>query len=155
MFMTRRIWCIISAATVMLAVQFAAVAAEAHAGHARGLESMHMHHGSIHAVAVNAQRGHDIAPKSEATVSAENVQHVSVDRLSTASAPELLSKIVDPSGCATGCCSDCMACFGFAFGESPQDLSPAKRSVRMRLPNLLASSEIKPEALRKPPRNVV
>lgn len=163
MLLSGRIWFIAMALTVTVFVQFAAIPAQAHVGHvlghARGIEKA-TPAGALHSVSASAHRTNDIvsrdlAAKSAAPTDAAQADYLSAGPSSLVSDRQLLSKSIDPSGCATGCCSDCMACFVFTFNEAPHDLAPVKRSIRIRLASLLPAPGIKPEALRKPPRDFV
>lgn len=147
----------LSIATVWVAVLFVPAIAEAHAGHAHGIQHQAHHSVSIHAAAVQAIAAEnfavsEVSRNASLAVASRDAQFIG--QIFTES-KNLLKSASDSHGCVKGCCSDCMICCSVVFTSGSPDLTPVMRSIRVRLVNLLRVRGIEPDALRKPPRNFV
>ena len=150
-----KLWQLICAVIVLIAVQFAPDLARAHADQAHRLQAhVHAHH---HAVAHHVTKP-DVneADVNEAdfvnAVSAEANGSVPHEVFLTAGRPPGPAPL-DSDGCVDGCCGAGMGCCGgAALATTAQCLPPVIHSHRLDFAGAPPASGIEPASLRKPPR---
>jgi hypothetical protein len=143
---------IFGTAVVLIAIQFAPVAARAHAGHGHGpdghqLQAHHVHvHGTAaataHAIAsehaLAADRAAPTEPAAQAAAAAQNIPGPS------------------PSGsdaCVKGCCGYTGCCGAALVAVSPS-LPPKACPLRIGFARPASVRGVDPQGLRKPPRSL-
>ena len=147
---------IFGAAILLIAVQFAPVAAEAHVGHSHGPDR----HG------LQAQGLQTQAPGA-AAVAADTLacrQNGPVSRIATPedraqAAAQAVTAVqnargaaADPNICVTGCCGTGMGCCGAALVVASPSLPPRARTPRIGFARLISVREADLRGLRRPPR---
>jgi len=149
---------ILGAAILLIAVQFASVVAEAHAGHSHG------HDGSVHAHglqphAQGAVAGAVLAISYDETGSAKRGTQTA-DQVQTANQAETIvqaPQVGAPVGsgtCVIGCCGTGMGCCGAALAAVSPNLPPGEGSLRIGPAPATFVREVDPGGLRKPPRSL-
>lgn len=145
---------IFRAAIVLIAVQFASVAASAHVGHSHGPDGHSVHSngaavGAMHKVASN---------ETEAANHRAAQAHLSAQAEPSARAEAAVQNAGGaPSGsgaCLMGCCGTGMGCCGAALAAVSPNLPPRVGSPRIDLARLISVREADPRGLRKPPRSL-
>ncbi|WP_210312199.1 hypothetical protein [Afipia massiliensis] len=140
------------AAILLIAVQFASVAAEAHVGHGHTPDSHHLQ-GHSH-----QGHGHDAAEGTAHAVSSGETAPVN-PAVQTQPAAEAEAAVQNGPGapasvsdaCVIGCCGSA-GCCGAALVEISPDLPPKACALRMGFARLIFVREVDPQGLRKPPR---
>jgi len=136
------------AAMLLIAVQFASVAAEAHAGHGPDGHHLQGHGLQSHGTAVGA--AHSIFP--EETAPASRAARAQPAIRAEASAQNAPGAAASSDGCVMGCCGTGMGCCGAALAAVPPNLPPKACSPRIGFVPLVSVREVDPRGLRKPPR---
>ena len=143
---------IFGTAILLIAIQFAPVAARAHAGHGHGpdghqLQAHHLHaHGTAAATAHAVPSDH--APAVNRAAPAEPAGPVEATAQSVPGA--------QPSGsdaCVMGCCGYTGCCGAALVAVSPS-LPPKACPLRIGFARLVSVRGVDPQGLRKPPRSL-
>ncbi|MDO9562428.1 MAG: hypothetical protein Q7J60_12460 [Bradyrhizobium sp.] len=138
---TGTLWRIVGAAILLIAVQFASVAAKAHAGHGHGPDAHHQSHGHhAHGTAAGNAHATSSAAVADRTVQAEATAH------DTTGAPS-----ADTGACVMGCCGY-TGCCGAALAAVSPSLPPKACPLRVGFARLVSVHGVDPQGLRKPPR---
>lgn len=148
---------ILLAAIVLAAVQFVPAVSEAHVGHVYG----HSH--STEARQVPATAIHTVIANTAAMKTAPSRDVVPETVRGSIAKPEFVvtatlnsvGSRADSNAHSDACCCDGMICCGAAFTSAPADMTPVARSIRVRLVSHVQTRGSTPEALRKPPRDLV
>jgi hypothetical protein len=139
----------IGAAILLIAVQFAPIAARAHSGHGHEpdghqLQAQHFHaHGAAAATAAHATSS-DHAPAAPAEPAAQveaSAQNSPDAQPSTANA------------CVMGCCGS-TGCCGAALAAVSPSLPPKACPLRIGFARPISVRGVDPQGLRKPPRSL-
>lgn len=159
---------ILLAAVVLAAVQFVPAVSEAHVGHvyghSRSTEARHVPATAIHTVIANTAAmktapSRDVVPETVRVSSTEEIQSIAKPEFVVIANLNSIGSRTDSDahsgGCSGGCCCDGMICYGAAFTSAPAHMTPVARSIRVRLVSHVQTRESTPEALRKPPRDLV
>ncbi|MGZ9053272.1 MAG: hypothetical protein ACXW3N_14015, partial [Rhodoplanes sp.] len=141
------------AAILLIAVQFASVAAEAHAGHGHGadghgLESHGAVAGAAHSVASDETAA---ANRAERAQPAAQAQPDDQAEATVRSAPG--ARLSGSDACVMGCCG-CTGCCAAALAAVSPHLPPKVCSPRIGFARVIAVSGADPRGLRKPPRSL-
>lgn len=143
---TGRLSRIFGAAMLLIVVQFASVAADAHVGHSHGPDE-------------HSLQGHGIAAgtaHSSGSAEAGLPRAVAQAQPATQAEPATVENGRGaPSGsgaCVIGCCGTGTGCCGAALMEISPDLPPKACALRMGFARLIFVREVAPQGLRKPPR---
>ena len=147
---------IVGAAILLIAVQLAPVAAEAHAGHGHGPAGHHLqghahpglsHQGPDAAIAV----GHSIAAGETAPAPLVTpAQPAAGDAgVFVQNAPDAPPSVSD--ACVMGCCGY-TGCCGAALAVVSPSLPPQACSLRVGFARAISAPGVDPRGLRKPPR---
>jgi hypothetical protein len=142
---------IIGAAILLIAVQFAPVAAKAHVAHGHAPDGHHLqgHHLQGHHL-----QGHGTGAGIADSVSshaAERAQPAAQAEAAVQNAPGALPS--DSDACVTGCCS-CTGCCTAALAAVSPHLPPRACSPRIGLGHVITVPGVDPRGLRKPPRSL-
>jgi hypothetical protein len=142
---------IVGAAILLIAVQFASVVANAHAGHGRAPDGHHLqgHHqgpGTAAGIAYAISSEH-----SSAADRAARAQPAAQAEAAAQNAPGALPS--DSDGCVMGCCS-CTGCCAAALAAVSPHLPPTACSPRVGFARVLSVPGVDPRGLRKPPRSL-
>ena len=149
---------IFGAAILLIAVQFASVAAEAHVGHSHGHDGHGARaHGAAVGIAnlisaVEAGSAHPVAQAQRDTQVQPGAQDLPAAQ---AEAAVRNAGGVSPSGsnaCVMGCCGG-TGCCGAALVTASPDLPPRACSPRIGLTRVISIRGADPRGLRKPPRS--
>lgn len=152
------------AAIVLAALQFVPAVSEAHVGHVYGhshsTEARHVPATAIHTViantvAVKTAPPRDVVPETVCVSSAEEIQSIAEPEFVVTATLNSVGSRADSDAHSGGCCCDGMICCGAAFTSAPADMTPVARSIRVRLVSHVQTRGSTPEALRKPPRDLV
>lgn len=141
---TGRLSRIFGAAILLIVVQFASVAADAHVGHSRGPDE-------------HSLQGHGTAAGTAHASSSSSAEAGLPRAVAQAQAEPATVKNGRgaPSGsgaCVIGCCGTSTGCCGAALVEISPDLPPKACALRMDFARLIFVREVDPQGLRKPPR---
>ena len=140
---------IIGAAILLIAVQFASIAANAHVGH--GPDGHHQEH-SLHAHGTAAGIAHAISSEHAALAkSAVLAQAAAQAEATVQNAPGVLPS--DSDACVMGCCS-CTGCCAAALAAVSPHLPPKACSSRIGFGRAISVPGVDPRGLRKPPRSL-
>ena len=134
---------IIGAAMLLIVVQFASVAANAHAGHGHALDGRHQAHGH-HAHGTAAGNAPSIS--SAETAAANRAVEAAAAAQNTPGAPSS-----DVDACVMGCCGY-TGCCGAALAAVSPSLPPKACPLRIGFVRLVSVRGVDPQGLRKPPR---
>jgi hypothetical protein len=149
---------ILGAAVLLIVVQFAAVVAEAHAGHSHGHDGSVDAHG-LQPHAPGAVAGVGLAISDDETGPAKRVTQPE-DQVQTANQVETIlqaAQVGAPGGsgtCVIGCCGTGMGCCGAALAAVSPNLPAGAGSLRVGLARATFVREVDPGGLRKPPRSL-
>ena len=137
---------IFGAAILLIVVQFASVAAEAHVGHSHGADEHSLQgHGTAAGTAHSSSFAEAGSPRAVAQAQpAAQAQAATVKN--GRGAPS------GSSACVIGCCGTGTGCCGAALVEVSPDLPPKACALRMGCTRLIFVREVDLQALRKPPR---
>ena len=136
----------IGAAILLIAVQFAPVAAMAHTGH--GPDAHHQGH-SLHVHGIVSGIAHAVASEQASAVhDAAPTQQTEATARSTPGAQP-----ADSGACVMGCCG-CTGCCAAALASIAPSLPPKACSPRIGFARVLAVAGLDPGSLRKPPRSL-
>ena len=143
---TGRLSRIFGAAILLIVVQFASVAADAHVGHSHGPDEHSLQgHGTAAGTAHTSSSAEAGLPRAVAQAQpATQAEPATVKNGRGA-----------PSGsgaCVIGCCGTGTGCCGAALVEISPDLPPKACALRMGFARLIFVREVDPQGLRKPPR---
>jgi len=139
----------IGAAILLIVVQFASVAANAHVGH--GPDAHHQGH-SLHAHGIAAGVGHAISSEHASLAkSSARTQPAAQAEATAQNAPGALPS--DSDACVMGCCS-CTGCCAAALAVVSPHLPPKACSPRIGFARALPVPGADPRGLRKPPRSL-
>ena len=147
---------IIGAAILLIAVQFAPVAAKAHVGHGQSPDGQHLqgqHQGhSHHGHGTAAGTAHAVSPGDTAPANrAAQAQPAAQAEAAIQNAPGALPS--DSDACVMGCCS-CTGCCAAALVVASPHLPPKACSPRIGFARALSVPGVDPRGLRKPPRSL-
>jgi hypothetical protein len=137
---------IIGAAILLIAVQFASVAARAHVAHGHAPEGHHL-------------QGHHFQGPGVAAGIAHAVSFDEVGRIQPAAQAEATvqntpgAQPSDSDACVMGCCG-CTGCCGAALAAVSPNLPPQACSLRIGFACPVSVPEVDPRGLRKPPRSL-
>ncbi len=155
---------ILLAAVVLAAVQFVPAVSEAHVGHvyghSRSTEARHVPATAIHTVIANTAAmktapSRDVVPETVRVSSTEEIQSIAKPEFVVTANLNSIGSRTDSDAHSGGCCCDGMICCGAAFTSAPAHMTPVARSIRVRLVSHVQTRGSTPEALRKPPRDLV
>lgn len=134
----------IGAAILLIVVQFASVAANAHVGHGHTTDGQHVqgHHQAPGTAAVIAH-----AISSEAALAQPAAQAEETFQNTPGALPS------DSDACVMGCCS-CTGCCAAALVVASPHLPPKACSPRVGFVRTLSVPGADPRGLRKPPRSL-
>ena len=144
---------ILGAAILLIAVQFASVAAKAHVGHSHGPDGHSIHSngaavGAVHTVASDetgsANRAAQAQPHTHAQSSAQ----------AGAAVQNAGGALSGSDACLMDCCGTGMGCCGAALAAVSSNLPPRVGSPRIGFARLISVREADPRGLRKPPRSL-
>jgi hypothetical protein len=140
---------IIGAAILLIAVQFAPVAANAHVSH--GPDAHHQAH-SLHAHGTVAGIPHRVSSEQHSPAkSVLQTQSAAKAEAAVQNAPGALPSESD--ACVMGCCG-CTGCCAAALAVASPHLPPKACSPRVGFARALAVPGVDPRGLRKPPRSL-
>jgi hypothetical protein len=135
----------IGAAILLIAVQFAPVAANAHVGHGHATDGHHV-------------QGHHQAPGTAAGITdpvssgeSTRVQPAAQAEATAQNAPGALPS--DTDACVMGCCG-CTGCCAAALAAVSPYLPPGASSPRIGFARVISVPGVDPRGLRKPPRSL-
>jgi hypothetical protein len=143
---------IFGAAILLIAVQFASVAAKAHTGHPHGHDGHGAQAHALHPHGAVAGAAH--SPATEQTGPATRIAPAA-DRFQPAAQTATAVQNARGTGsdsCVTGCCGTGMGCCGAALATVSPSLPPKAGAPRIGLARLISVREADPRGLRKPPR---
>jgi hypothetical protein len=151
---------IIGAAILLIAVQFAPVAAKAHVGHGQSPDGHHLqgHHHQAHGHQGHHHHGHGGGAASAHAVSSGDTAPANRAVLADPAArteataqniPDAPSSVAD--ACVMGCCGSA-GCCGAALTAVSPSLPPKACSLRIGFARLASVRGVDPQGLRKPPR---
>lgn len=160
MALTGTILRILGAAILLIAVQFASVAAKAHGGHSHGPDGHSIHSngaaiGAVHAVASNEARSANWAAQAQPSRQAKSSRQA--QSAARAEAAVQSAGGGAPSGsdaCLMGCCGTGMGCCGAALAAVSPNLPLRVGSPRIGLARLISVRDPDPRGPRKPPRSL-
>ncbi|WP_291869442.1 hypothetical protein [Bradyrhizobium sp.] len=145
---------IFGAAILLIAVQFASVAAEAHVGHVHAPEGHHLQGlglqvhgpaaGSAHSIASDETAPADRAARAEPATEVE---------VTVQNAPGAPPSDPGSDACVMGCCG-CSGCCAAALVVVSPHLPPKASSPRIGLARVNSIPGVDPRGLRKPPRSL-
>ena len=142
---------IFGAAILLIVVQFASVAAEAHLGHSHGSDQRSLKgHGTAAGTEHSSSSGEAGCPRAVA-----QAQPAAQALPVTQSQSVIKNALGAPSGtgaCVVGCCGTSAGCSGAAIVEISPDLPPKACALRVGFARLIFVQEVDPHGLRKPPR---
>jgi hypothetical protein len=130
---------VIGAAILLVAVQFATLTAQAHAGLSHVPDGHALHE---HGAAFSFHQTTTHAAQAQLTVQAATA--VPNAGIATASS----------DACVIGCCGAGMGCCGAALASVSPNLPPKVRSPRIGFARGISVREADPRGLRKPPRSL-
>ena len=142
---TGTLWRIVGPAILLIAVQFASVAANAHVGHGHAapdgqhIQGHHQRHG-VTSIA------HSVSPDEAARIQSAAQAEASVQNV-----PGVLPS--DSDACVMGCCS-CTGCCAAALAVVSPHLPPKACSPRIGFARALSVPGADPRGMRKPPRSL-
>jgi hypothetical protein len=141
----------IGAAILLIVVQFASVAANAHVGHGRApdghyVQGLH-HKGSSAAAGIVHAASYGQAAQAPPAVQAEPA----AQETAAQNAPGALPP--DSDACVMGCCS-CTGCCAAALVAVSPHLPPSACSPRISFARAVSVPGVDPRGLRKPPRSL-
>lgn len=135
----------IGAAILLIVVQFASVAANAHVAHGHAPQGHHQAH-SHHAHGTAAGNAHSIS--SAETAAANRAVQAEAAAQNTPGAPSS-----DADACVMGCCGY-TGCCGAALAAVSPSLPPKACPLRIGFARLVSVRGVDPQGLRKPPRSL-
>jgi hypothetical protein len=135
----------LGAAILLIVVQFASVATQAHVGHSHAPDG---HSLQAHGAAVGVFQ----SKSSEDTGSAHRVARAQSAAQAEAAAQNPQGAALIYKSCAIGCCGTGMGCCGAALATASPDLPPKVGSLRIGFARLVSIREVDPRGLRRPPR---
>jgi hypothetical protein len=137
---------IFGAAILLIVVQFASIAAEAHVGRSHGSDG-------------HSLQGHGAAADTANSSSSAEAGSLPADaqaQPATQTQPATVKNgRAAPSGstaCVIGCCGTGTGCCGAALVDVSPDLPPKACALRMGFARPIFVREVDPQGLRKPPR---
>lgn len=138
---TGRLSRIFGAAILLIAVQFAALAAEAHVGHSHGPDE-------------HSLQGHGAAGIEHSNSSAQVglARAVSQAQAESATIKNGRDETFGSGACAIGCCGTGTGCCGAAIVEISPDFPPKACALHIGFARLIFVREVDPQGPRKPPR---
>ena len=140
---------IIGAAILLIVVQFASVAAQAHVAHSHAPDGYSLHEHGLHEPGAAAGVTHSI-PLPETTTPAAPAQ--SSARTETV-VQNAQGEVWSSNACMIGCCGTGMGCCGHAMATVSPNFPPKACSLRTGFARLVSIREVDPQGLRKPPRS--
>ena len=141
------------AAILLIAVQFASVVAEAHAGHGRGPDGHHVqghHQGHHQGLVAAADAAHSISPDQTAPAKPAAPAQPAAE-FAAQVAPGAAAS--GSGACVMGCCG-CTGCCTAALAAVTPHLPPKACSPRVGFARVISGSGSDPRGLRKPPRSL-
>ncbi len=148
---------IIGAAILLIAVQFASVAAKAHVAHGQSPDGHHLqghshqghsHHGHVTtAGTAHAVSSGEAAPANRAIQTQPAAQAEAAVQNAPGAQPS------DSDACVMGCCS-CTGCCAAALAAVSPHRPPKACSSRIGFGRALSVPGVDPRGLRKPPRSL-
>lgn len=153
---TGRLLRIFGAAILLIAVQFAPVAAEAHVGHSHGPDG----HG-LQAQGIQTQAPGDAAVAAETLTSGQTgpVSRIATPEDRAQAAAQAVTAVQNARGaaagpniCVTSCCGTGMGCCGAALVAASPSLLPRASPPRVGFAHLISLREADLRGLRRPPR---
>jgi hypothetical protein len=151
---------ILGAAILLIAVQFASIAAQAHIGHSHGPDGQALQaqgpQPQPHAHGAAAGAAHSLA--ADETGSAHRItppagQSRRAAQAATA-AQDMPGAAAGSNTCVIGCCGTGMGCCAAALAAVAPKLPPKAGSPRIGFMRLVSVREVDPRGLRKPPRSL-
>lgn len=146
------------AAILLIVVQFASVAAEAHIVHGHGSDGISLQGHSHQAYSHQAHRA-----AAEATRSISFDKNAAANRAARAQPAAQAETAVQNArdaalgadSCVMGCCGTGMGCCGAALAVVSPNLPAEASSLRIGFAHVVSIQEVDPRGLRKPPRSLV
>lgn len=140
----------VGAAILLIAVQFASVAAEAHAGHGHGADGHGLQEHGLQSHGTVADAAHSIF--SDETAPASRAARTQPAIRAEATAQNAPGAAASSDGCVMGCCGTGMGCCGAALAAASPSLPPKACSSRIGFVPPVSVRGVDPQGLRKPPR---
>ena len=143
---TGRLSRIFGAAILLIVVQFASVAADAHVGHSHGPDEHSLQgHGTAAGIAHSSS-------SAKVGFACAHTQAQPATQAEPATAKNGRGAPSGSGGCVIGCCGTSAGCCGAALVEISPDLPPQACALRMGFARLIFVRGVAPQGLRKPPR---
>lgn len=150
---------ILGAAILLIAVQFASVAAKAHVGHSHGPDGHSIHSngaavGAVHTVASDETGSANRAAQAQPHTQAQSSAQAQPAARAGAAVQNAGGALSGSDACLMGCCGTGMGCCGAALAAVSSNLPPRVGSPRIGFARLISVREADPRGLRKPPRSL-
>lgn len=147
---------IFGAAILLIAVQFAPVAARAHVGHSHGPEGYGLQVQGLQTQAHDAAAVADDTLTSDQTSPARRIaapdDRARVAAQAVTAVQNARGADAGPNTCVTGCCGTGMGCCGAALVVASPNLPPRASTPRIGFARLISVREADLRGLRRPPR---